>query len=290
MYVSFLFLGIAEYWNKSSLLRPRFWWPMWPDDDGDDNNGNGNSTVNKLNNRMIRSPYEPHQLQAKHYELLHSSSLLSSASSSVLSSNSNVQSSAYDHYHFNYRWSNIVPYFINEPNGHVKFSNLYGHVLPCQIRFKKQELFTTTSSNTGTGASVSSSFGSSTGSPGDTVSGLYHNLNQDELVERIYWEVKDGRSLDGEQYVPVVDVPGLREHRHDGSLAFMPFGYEHSSSSSSTSASWSSISGELHNSLYRCVVVLNDGLGRIISRSIQVSVGKCLFWLYLRPILISSIL
>lgn len=245
------------------LLRPRSWWP----NDGDDNDyDNGNRTVNKL--RVIRSPYE----------LLHSSSLLSSASSSVLSSNSNVQSATFDHYHLNYRWSNIVPYFINEPNGHVKFSNLYGHVLPCQIRFKKQELFTTTSSNTGTGASVSSGFGSSTGSTGDTVSGIYQNLNQDELVERIYWEVKDGRSLDGEQYVPVVDVPGLREHRHDGSLAFMPFGYEHSSSSSSsssTSASWSSISGELHNSLYRCVVVLNDGLGRIISRSIQVSVGKC---------------
>ncbi|KAH9419282.1 hypothetical protein DERP_005789 [Dermatophagoides pteronyssinus] len=172
-----------------------------------------------------------------------------------------------------------------QPYGFVKYSNQYGYQLPCQIGFHKVLLDTSSTSSSYIRSRDGHFFDNN------------NNNNNENIISKIYWEVRDERSLNDEQYVPVIDVSGIREQRSDGSLAFMPFGYEQSSSSSSSSlidskssstsnnnnnnnqistinrnSAYTSIANELHNSLYRCVVEFNGGLGRIISRSIHVTV------------------
>ncbi|KAI2801677.1 hypothetical protein BLOT_009491, partial [Blomia tropicalis] len=84
------------------------------------------------------------------------------------------------------------------------------------------------------------------------------NDDANNPIERIYWEVRDARTLDDSHYNVAVDIVDLREQRPDGSLAFLPFQHESSL-----------IGNELHNALYRCVAVTS--IGTIVSRSILVT-------------------
>jgi len=80
------------------------------------------------------------------------------------------------------------------------------------------------------------------------------------FIEKIYWEVRDIRTLDDSHFSHAVDIAGLREQRPDGALAFLPFNQESSLTST-----------ELHNALYRCVAVTQ--VGTIASRSTLVTLG-----------------
>lgn len=122
------------------------------------------------------------------------------------------------------------PTFTTEPYGSVRLSNLYGGIVPCGV-----------------------AFGGGSGP-----------------LEKIYWEVRDARtsaasssafSSAGDGFSPASDIPGLRETRADGSLAFYPFSGEGALQAA-----------ELHNAHYRCVAV--TAAGRLASRSILVTLGK----------------
>ncbi|KPM09549.1 hypothetical protein QR98_0080860 [Sarcoptes scabiei] len=226
-----------------------------------------------------------------------------------------------------------------EPNGFVRISNRFGHVIPCRISFKRRRLLQnlpyyhqkqqqqqqqqqsyrnypfryrlrskefsnryhlyhhhhhhhhnhpqqqqrsqSISSKTTIDDYLSLDSSNRIGS-GHSNSEMNYYLDEDideneireNLIERIYWQVRDERSLEDEHYVTAIDVLGLREQREDGSLAFLPFG-----PSASMASSLASIAGELHNSLYRCVIVLKGERGRLISRPINVNVGEFEFCL-----------
>ncbi|KAH9397604.1 hypothetical protein TYRP_003926, partial [Tyrophagus putrescentiae] len=122
-------------------------------------------------------------------------------------------------------FSAAPPTFTTEPYGSVRLSNLYGGIVPCGV-----------------------AFGGGSGP-----------------LEKIYWEVRDARtsaasssSFSSDGFSPASDIPGLRETRADGSLAFYPFSGEGALQAA-----------ELHNAHYRCVAV--TAAGRLASRSILVT-------------------
>ena len=127
-------------------------------------------------------------------------------------------------------FSSAPPTFTTEPYGSVRLSNLYGGIVPCGV-----------------------AFGGGSGP-----------------LEKIYWEVRDARtsaassSFSSDGFSPASDIPGLRETRADGSLAFYPFSGEGALQAA-----------ELHNAHYRCVAV--TAAGRLASRSILVTLGKSSF-------------
>lgn len=139
--------------------------------------------------------------------------------------------------------THYLPHFVNEPYGRVVFSNQYGTIIPCSVKF--------TPLRSSTAPSQFYKFeDTQLGQPADS-----------ELIKRIYWEVRDIRTVDNSHFTSVIDVDGLREQRPDGSLAFLPFSEESSL-----------VTTELHNALYRCVVEAEFGI--ITSRSVHVSIGK----------------
>ena len=156
----------------------------------------------------------------------------SSSSSSTSSSSTTLQSNAQRYQHY-------VPQFVHEPHGSIHLSNQYGGIIPCSV-----QLINTINGQVTTIVAPSSTVNDDANNP----------------IERIYWEVRDARTLDDSHYNVAVDIVDLREQRPDGSLAFLPFQHESSL-----------IGNELHNALYRCVAVTS--IGTIVSRSILVTLG-----------------
>lgn len=179
----------------------------------------------RVNKRHISKYYELH-LNTNLLKFASSSSSSSSATSSLSVSSSSSKTSREP------TKTQLLPEFLHEPYGRVRFSNFYGGLVPCSVRF--------------------------------TISSPSHRNKIDTSnvqIKRIFWEVRDSRTLDDSHFATMSEIVGLREQRPDGALAFLPFNYENSL-----------ISNELKSGLYRCVVVTN--FGTLASRTIHVSLGK----------------
>lgn len=245
------------------------------------------SSSSSINHQLPHHRIQRRQSSASFYELQSSSSLFTASSFLLNTAQSSLPILQYDH----------VPQFVQEPYGSIRFSNLYGGNLPCSLRLVNTITAQPVSFQSAIWPGSMDSSSSVTSTTTSTSSSSLFTSNNNEWIEKIYWEVRDIRTLDDSHFSPAIELPGIREHRPDGSLAFLPFQddqhqqRQQPSTSSSVLINNKSNNGgsggggsehynnnnfeQLHNALYRCVAVTNVGI--IASRSILVTFGKYLY-------------